>query len=273
MFTDGPLKTAKDGIALVGEILKVAGDNPNVKEAASNLGQTAVTITKTINNALLPLAAVNFAFDKARTYFNGKFQNDLAAKAAAIPAESVVEPKASIAGPALQGLAFTHEEPNLKDMYLSLLATAMDGRVSNTAHPAFVEMIKQLDAEEANLIRGVLRSPAAIPIVQIRATEVGSEGYLILATHLLEVRRPDGVPVENTRVPAMVDNWIRLGLVTVDYVAHIVDASRYGWVEARPEVVRLRADHPTEKWTLTHQKGYIERTRLGSQFAAAVGLV
>ena len=111
-----PLKTAKDGVAVIGEIIRAAGDNPAVKEAGENLGKTALTITKTINNALLPLAAVNFAFDKAKKYFAEKFQDDISAKASQIPVENLVEPKASIAGPALQGLAFTHEEPSLKDM-------------------------------------------------------------------------------------------------------------------------------------------------------------
>lgn len=156
MTINDSIKTATSGVALVGEIIKAAGDNPNVKEAGQNLGQTALTITRTINNALLPLAAVNFAFDKARIYFAEKFQQDILQKASAIPPEQIIEPKASIAGPALQGLAFTHEEANLKDMYLSLLATAMDGRVASEAHPAFVEIIKQLNSEEANLIRGVL---------------------------------------------------------------------------------------------------------------------
>ena len=141
MHDDDPLTAAKGTISLVGEVLKAAGDDPKVREAASNLGQTAVTITETINNALLPLAAVNFAFDKARAYFDGKFQQDISEKTAAIPLEHIVEPKASVAGPSLQGLAFAHEEPNLKAMFLSLLATAMDGRVAPNAHPAFVEII------------------------------------------------------------------------------------------------------------------------------------
>lgn len=117
MAEEDSMKTAKDGIVVLGEIIKAAGDSPQAKEAANNLGQTAVTLTKTINNVLLPLAAVNFAFDKARSYFNGRFQQDLGEKTAKIPSENVVEPKASIAGPALQGLAFTHEEPSLKDMF------------------------------------------------------------------------------------------------------------------------------------------------------------
>jgi hypothetical protein len=58
-------------------------------------------LPKAINNALLPLAAINFAFDKARAYFAEKFRQDLSEKAAAIPPEQIVEPRASIAGPAL----------------------------------------------------------------------------------------------------------------------------------------------------------------------------
>ncbi len=142
MPDDDPIKAARDGVSLVIEVIKAAGDSPLVKEAGSNLGQTAVTLTRMINNVLVPLAAINWAFDKARTYFSGKFQQEIAAKAQAIPPEHIVEPKASIAGPMLQGLAFTHEEPNLKEMYLNLLATSMDGRAASVAHPAFVEIIK-----------------------------------------------------------------------------------------------------------------------------------
>jgi len=83
-FNDN-IKKAKDGATLLGEIIKVSGDNPDVKEAGNNLGKTALTITKTINNALLPLAAVNFAFEKARKYFSEEFQQDLSKKASAIP--------------------------------------------------------------------------------------------------------------------------------------------------------------------------------------------
>ena len=275
MSDQDPLKTAKDGIALVGEIIKAAGDNPHVKEAAGNLGQSAVTLTKTINNALLPLAAINFAFDKARAYFNGRFQQDLGEKAARIPAESIVEPKASIAGPTLQGLAFTHEEPGLKDMYLNLLATAMDGRISSTAHPAFVEIIKQLDAEDADLMRGALRSPAPIPIAQIRITTVGETGYHIIATHLLNLRAgpEQNLPIENSALPAMIDNWSRLGLVEVDYNQHLTAPASYEWVEKRPEVVRLRLERENEKQKVTHQKGVLIRTQLGQRFASAVGLL
>jgi hypothetical protein len=273
MSIEEPLKSAKDGIALIGEVIKAAGDSPQMKEAAGNLGQTAVTLTRAINNVLVPLAAINFAFDKARTYFSGKFQQDMEEKAQAIPQEHLVEPKASIAGPTLQGLAFAHEEPNLKEMYLNLLATAMDDRIASNAHPAFVEIIKQLDSEDARLVRGALRSPSAIPIVQIHR-KLTTGGYNILVQHLLDLKDTETEqPVEDPRLPAMIDNWIRLGLVEVAYDKFLNDPVRYSWVEQRPEFVRLKQTPQEGEATIEFQRGILSRTELGKRFAEAIGLL
>jgi hypothetical protein len=273
MSDENPIQTAKDGVSLVSEIIKAAGDNPEVKEAAGNLGKTAVTLTKTINNALLPLAAINFAFDKAREYFSGRFQKDLAEKAATIPQDHIVEPKASVAGPTLQGLAFTHEEPNLKEMYLNLLTTAMDGRIAEDAHPAFVEIIKQLDGNEADLIRGILTSPSPMAIVQIQAKVNKDGGHRVLLRHVLDERNAETQqPVETPRIAAMIDNWIRLGLVEVAYDGFLSDPNAYSWVEQRPEFVRLRDSLADDAHRVDFAKGYIVRTELGKQFAKATGM-
>jgi hypothetical protein len=274
MSTDEPVKAVRDGVAIIGELIKAAGDNPQVKEAGQELGKTALTLTKTINNALLPLAAVNFAFEKARKYFAEQFQSDIAEKASKIPPDNIVEPKASIAGPALQGLAFSHEEKNLKEMYLNLLASAMDGRVSGSAHPAFVEIIKQLNAEEARLVRGALQSPSAIPIVELRLNRTDGQGWNPLLSHLLNLTDTETQkPVEDPKMPAMVDNWVRLGLIEIAYDKHLNDDSKYSWVEGRPELQRFRTMHEAEGKKVIFQKGLMIRTALGEQFAGVVGLL
>lgn len=273
MSIDDSISTARGGVALMGEILKAAGDNPNVKQSAQNLGQTALTITKTINNALLPLAAVNFAFDKARIYFLEKFQQDIAAKTTAIPLEQIVEPKASIAGPALQGLAFTHEEPNLKEMYLNLLATAMDRRVAAAAHPAFVEIIRQLSSADADLMKGALQATSPIPIVEVRLGSPDQLGFSTIAKHLLNLtNNVTKVAIEDPELVVLVDNWIRLGLVTVDYDTKLTDINAYGWVQERPEVLRFRQTHETESQKLQFSNGILIRTAFGAQFARAICL-
>ncbi|MEG0007966.1 MAG: DUF4393 domain-containing protein [Aeromonas sp.] len=273
MADEDPIKAVNDGISIVAEVLKAAGDAPQVKEAAGNLGQTAVTLTKTINNVLLPLAAVNFAFDKAKFYFSSKFQRDLAEKTKKIPPEHIVEPKASIAGPTLQGLAFTHEEPNLRDMYLNLLTTSMDGRSASFAHPAFVEIIKQLDSEEAHLIQGVLQASLPHPIVQVIRTLKDNAGYQLLALHVLNLTRLDtNEPLENKRLPAMIDNWIRLGLVEVTYGTHLIDTGVYSWADKRPEYLRLIVEPQPAGAKIEYEKGVMRCTDLGKRFAQAIGL-
>lgn len=258
---------------MVTEIIKAAGDDPNVKEAAGNLGKTAVTLTKTINNSLLPLAAVNFAFEKARTYFSGKFQEDMSIKAESIPAENLIEPKASVAGPTLQGLAFTHEEANLKEMFLNLLATSMDGRKADLAHPAFVEIIKQLDSEDARLVQGILKSPSPIPIIEVHTVLGEDKGEHSLLRHILNLKNTQtDAFAEDPKLPAIVDNWIRLGLVVVDYDRQLTDESQYSWAEKRPEFIRLRDDNNSDKDRVEITKGIIYRTELGKQFAVAIGL-
>lgn len=273
MSEDNPIKVATDSVSLVTEVIKAAGDSPQVLEAANNLGQTAVTLTKTINNVLVPLAAINFAFDKAREYFSGRFQQDIAEKAESIPPEHVVEPKASIAGPTLQGLAFTHEEPNLKEMYLNLLATAMDGRSSSLAHPAFVEIIKQLDSSDARFVKDILKSPFAIPIIQIHRQHKDNT-YNVMVNHLLAlIDSVSGSQLEDPQMPAMIDNWIRLGLVEVAYDKHLKDPERYSWAEKRPEFVRLSQMAQSDETKIVFQKGIMQRTELGKRFAQAVGVL
>jgi hypothetical protein len=273
MSNDDPINVAKDSVSLVAEVIKAAGDNPQVREAAGNLGQTAITLTKTINNVLVPLAAINFAFDKARDYFSGRFQQDMAEKAQAIPPEHVVEPKASIAGPMLQGLAFTHDEPNLKEMYLNLLTTSMDGRSASFAHPAFVEIIKQLDSEDARLVQEVLQTANPIPIIQIHKKLKDNSGYSLLVQHQLNLTNSTtGVPVEYPQLPAMIDNWIRLGLVQVEYDKWLTDAARYSWAEQRPEFLRLSQEPQPDEAKVEYQKGIMQRTEFGKRFARAIGL-
>ncbi len=273
MPEDDPIKTAKEGVSVVTEIIKAAGDDPSVKEAAGNLGQTAVTLTTTINNALLPLAAVNFAFDKARTYFSEKFQKDMTEKAENIPPEHLIQPKASVAGPTLQGLAFTHEEPSLKEMFLSLLATSMDGRKADLAHPAFVEIIKQLDSKDARLVRSPLISSSPIPIIEIYTVLSDGKSQRAQLRHVLNLKDlTTGQLVEDQKLPAMVDNWIRLGLVTVDYSKHLSDLSSYSWAEQRPEYLGLCDTLNDEHQKVVFTRGIMFCTELGKQFAAAVGL-
>lgn len=255
----------------LGGLVKDAGDSAEGKRAAANLGKAVVTLTEAVNNCLLPIAAVNYAFTRARDYFATCFKNDIAEATADIPSESLIEPKASVAGPALQGLAFSHDEPQLKELYLQLLATAMDDRHSKTAHPAFVEILKQLTAEEAGLLQTLLRG-GQHPLGLIRERH-SKGGTRILWKHLIEwIDLNTDEKLVNPDLPAMVDNWVRLGLIEVSYTRWIDSTKVYEWMETRPELVELRAKHQRKGVDVVTQKGLMEPTALGIKFAQAVGI-
>lgn len=265
------LKEAQQSLELLTRVMDASGDSPHVKTAANELGKTAVTVTKAINNVLLPIAAVNFGFEKAKKYFSEQFTTDMEEKTKKIPQEDIVEPKASIAGPALQGLAFTHEEPNLKEMYLNLLASSMNKNMNELAHPAFAEIIKQMTSKEADLLGKIVKIPGSSPIAELRKKRKDTKGFYLLMTHVLPLSS-EGQQIKEKTLESMINNFVRLGLIEVDYSKHKVPENSYSWVTSRPEYMEFE-QALTEGESITFQKGIIQATALGRQFGVAVGLI
>lgn len=257
------------GVGVLTELVSIAKDSPEGKQAAKNVGKTAVTLTTFVNNALIPLAVVNFGFQKAREYFETRFSDEFEPYIKLIPKESLIEPKPSIAGPALQGLSFSYDEDSLKQMYLNLLANNMDSRHSEDCHPAFVDVIKQMTAEEAELFQ-MLISKGWRGIAQIWLKL--EEGHRLLHTHLIPLHNSEtGEPEINKNLPSMVTNWIRLGLIEVDYNAWLTSKDAYAWIEERPEYKELLSNE-TESRKLESKKGLLTFTPFGTKFAIAVGI-
>jgi hypothetical protein len=261
--------SVKGATGALSEIVRMAGKDPQAKAAAANVGAIAVTVTQAVKNVLLPLAAFNYGIDKAKAYFSdGAFEEDLKKKASHIPIDLIIEPKAAIAGPALQAMVFASDEPPLKDMYLNLLATAMDSRFASQAHPAFVEIIKQISSDEAEPLRNILTYQNPIPIAELHAKSKVNSSYDVVARHVLNVMDHERTEhVEIDALEAKVDNWIRLGLVSVQYVTPLTGGTRYAWVKNRILVGRNQAE-----WTAAYVPGSMTASQFGRQFARAAGL-
>jgi hypothetical protein len=251
-----------------------ATDTPEFANARRKAGNAALTVVSTIENLLLPLAALNFGISKARTYFETRFGRDLQEQTAKIPPNMLVEPKLSVAAPTLQGLAISHDDNDLKAMYLGLLATAMDERECERAHPAFAGIIGQLSVDEAVLLQGLLPRKAPAPHARLlrllRRTD-GGDRLSVLMTHMLDVR--DGASGDDLfvgTIEVMVDNWVRLGLVYVVHNETLPGAHRYCWAHERKEF-RSLSEH-FGKGQVGFEPGVIKPTALGIQFAEAVAM-
>lgn len=251
------------------DLLRKIAEETGDLEPAARLLARRVAVKQLIRLKLWqPLGML---FGASRDYFDTQFENDMADRMADIPEEDVITPKLSIAGPTVQGISFTAEEPDLKEMYLNLLATASDRRVQSMAHPSFAEVIRQLNAEEAKLLTGVLAA-SQLPIVEIRrhaktADNPNARGYRTVAASVLHLRNALGGQVWNNQTAVYVDNWVRLGLVNVDYQVFMTDEANYGWVEANPRYVSAQAEFDTEELKrVTFQKGVLTVTPFGRRF-------
>lgn len=68
-----------------------------------------------------------------------------------IPEEQRKTPEPEIAVPLIQALSYTAQNETLREMYLNLLANAMDSSMDKTVHPSFVELIKQMNSTDAKV--------------------------------------------------------------------------------------------------------------------------
>jgi Abortive infection alpha len=154
MSKESKIRDAAEVVKGIVEAVPVYQDlaQPAFKE----LGVALQRVTKLIHIALSPLYALVWGHEKISAYLD----ETLAEKLKHVPEEKIVPPSPAIAGPTLEALRFAGHEPNLRELYANLLASAMDARTAEEAHPAFVDIVRQLSADEARVLRFIAFSYA-----------------------------------------------------------------------------------------------------------------
>lgn len=152
-------KLAEQGIELV-KAKPVYEDvvQPGAKEA----GKAIATVGQAVNAALAPLRLVVWGIDQVEAFL----KSALAERLQHVPAEHITTPSPQVIGPAVESLRFVAENTTLRNMYASLIATSMDSRIARSAHPAFVEILKQITPHEAKILG--LAVDGNIPVIEAR---------------------------------------------------------------------------------------------------------
>ena len=193
-----------------------------IKPATQELGKGLVIVAKTINLALSPLSGLVWGYEKIQEYvvssLSKKFEN--------IPAERIVTPKAIIVGPLLESLRYAGNEEHLREMFINLLATSMDKKHIQNAHPAFVEIIKQLCPSEAALIKHIATN---YPLYQFCSVHSDNDGY-----YPFEILKDEFVSLvskSNIQNPELaltyLDNFIRLKLIEMQNASTDQNIEKY----------------------------------------------
>ncbi|MGI5971119.1 MAG: DUF4393 domain-containing protein [Oscillospiraceae bacterium] len=90
----------------------------------------------------------------------------LGKKLAGLDPEKIVQPEPYIGVPVLRALSYSMDSGELRYMYLTLLANAMDPDTKSLVHPSFVHLIEQMSPLDARIFKLLAEMPR-IPMITI----------------------------------------------------------------------------------------------------------
>lgn len=128
----------------------------NFGKEIAPLGMEAGAIAVTVGRMLLkPLQKMVTGLPAIGNWL----QAAIAARLKGVPNEKIVEPNPRIAMPAVQSLVNSMGDEYIKEMFATLIATDMNADTKRSAHPAFVEIIKQMTPQDAKLYLRLFHDP------------------------------------------------------------------------------------------------------------------
>lgn len=241
------------------EVLKKVfeGDEPEFKLSENDLKDVFV---QSISRALEPFWE---SAEAQRGYV--EFLRDLALKLKYVPLAKIVTPNAAIAGPIFSGLRYSVQDADTRELYLALLATAMNGETAHEAHPAFVDMIRQMTGDEIALARHLCAGHKFCPIITVRLLQDGV-GTLVVLRNFSLIGLEAGCSHPEL-APAYLDNLGRLNLLEVQSSKEYADRQVYKGLENHPQIVDLiRAIDRNAEQQAILERGLVRVTSLGLLF-------
>lgn len=144
---------------------------PSAKEIGSVLGRSVKAL-------LSPVRGLLWGWEKIEeTIVEG-----VSKRFVKIPEENRQTPAPEIAVPLIQAFSYTAHNEILREMYLNLLANAMDNSKDNDVHPSFVEMIKHMNSLDAKLFQELSKRMGHIKAINPTISVVDKGQYFIGAT-------------------------------------------------------------------------------------------
>lgn len=254
-------------------------DIPNVDPVSSILNtEQAKNLTnppsKSIGTALGDICDLCFGglhekAEKSRLIHNKHiedFKKDLYRDVSNIPEENQVEPKKSIAGPALDASKYYFDEKEIRNMFERLIVNSMDNRMTSKVHPSFTEIIKQLSPLDAQNL-ALFRKKSQLPIIKL--INKASDNFTVVFTNFF-ISNPDCQDFNLQSVS--ISSLNRLGLVDITYEAYFTDDLHYKPFLDIPFYQEYKAHFDNlnkindDNHTLDYQKGIVSVTPLGKTF-------
>lgn len=249
---------------------------PIAKTAANIAENTVGPVSKGLGGTLgdlwfLVFGWIGHAADRRRIKYEhdlNEFKDKLECKISEIPDEKKQEPNTQVAMNALDAARFCVEEPELREMFCNLLASASNSDKASKAHPSFASIIRRMSPFDATLLRQLTVTDTH-PIANF-VLKANTGGTIPVAKNVLAL---NGRVVDNTiDVAASLDVLQSLGLIYLDHFNFFNDDSKYDPFRNCSNYQSLNASIKAMTNTpyigTDIERGTVTLTDLGKQFVA-----
>lgn len=172
---------------------------------------------------------------------------DAVLAARGVPPDARSAPRLDIAIPAIEAMRYSP----LKHEMAVLIASTMDMDRASEAHPAFIEIIKQLTGDEINLLAALPPAGQVLPMANV--TYVDELSRVCSAIRHIVPERIARTCSARRPIPAYIDNLMRLSLIASPSNLGINDERHYRDLLTQPFIAAIEADTPL------HLRAEIER--------------
>lgn len=260
------IKDAADAVKGLVEAVPIYQDA--LQPAMREIGAGLQMIAKTIHIVLAPISTLVWGYDQIKEFVSTR----VAEKLKGVPPNRIQTPEPHVVGPALEALRYTGHEESLRELYANLLATSLDAETARQAHPAFVDMIKNMSPDEARIMR-LFAIRDAFPIVDVHFYAKGENGYRVLFRSLSSIGREAGCSFQDL-TPNYLDNLSRLGLIESPGAYGLASPTltgpnMYEPLEQDDEVQRIRSEIDAAAGRIEFGRTFMRITDLGKQFCQA----
>jgi hypothetical protein len=232
-----------------------------LQPAMKELGKGVHTLSKTVHIALAPVSALVWGYDQIKDYV----QTSLEQKLENVPKENIIPPDVTIAGPTLEALRYTGHKEELREMFSTLLAAAMNSETAPKAHPSFVELIKQINVDEAKIIRN-LTTNTSEPQVSIKIVGIGEEkGFQQIYSHFSLIPYTSGCDFPN-QGNTYLGNLQRLGIIDLKDDIQKANNSLYDQLIQHELILEIINSIKSDNHEYEIIRGVFARTPYGQKF-------
>ncbi len=138
------------------------------------VSEVGVVVGRSVKALLAPIRGLLWGWDRIEEYV----ENELQKRLEKIPEKQIKSPDPEIAVPLLESLTYTAQNKTLRELYIALLANAMDRRREGIVHPSYVEIIKKMSRIDAVVFEYLANIGGNIMVVNPRVTLSGTSKYL-----------------------------------------------------------------------------------------------